>query len=175
MDVCLGGVDGSFENMVSESSFKSASLSFVFIWVWICLGFLTTYFIHVVESGQLQMCRLGSKIRFPGQSCRVGSPWLHLKYFLQFSEFGISWPAWSHLTAEPIENFYFQGLMIWIDTYLPGKDKWTQEPRAHRNFSFPQLCILFPSSILHCYTIHFACRAHTRQPCAPNITKITEA
>ena len=38
---------------------------------------------HSVASGQLQTLMPASNIKFAGQLCRLGSPFSHLKYFLQ--------------------------------------------------------------------------------------------
>ena len=76
---------------------------------------------QVVESGQLQILRTGSNIRvpatrgndngqyntvrlvnidhLPGHDWRLGSPLLHLKYFLQFSILGTSSPGVLQVTV----------------------------------------------------------------------------
>jgi len=62
-----------------------------------CFGFTR----QMTLSGQLQILRMGSNMRDPGQSWSLGWPLAHLKYFLQLSGFGNSSPSLEQEVLQP--------------------------------------------------------------------------
>jgi len=84
----VGAVAESKSPMVSSPSSPITSFT--------CFGFTT----QMTLSGQLQILRIGSNMRDPGQSWSLGCPLAHLKYFLQFSGFGKSSPLLEQVTLQ---------------------------------------------------------------------------